>query len=1155
MKGSDNMKHKRFIVALMAISLMLSILPADVFAEEQDSNFEFASIRGVEMTPQEIGADEAILQDSGSTIRTLSLGQTYSFQISTELGTGRTQIKDACYYSGACYSYGQKKWESQSGGWVKVWDLFVDHQHWYYPTQALSSGTVIGGVAELTYDEYGTEFQITTLRPGRIKVQYHLAYSWSNTYYDNLYKDNRTTTGYAEDILTCEFFVPGPQVTMTYDPCGGICSAAPKEVTFGQYYGTLPVPTRTDFEFVGWSRSQSYFNKVDPKDYITEDRDFTLFAHWLPKLKLSFDLNGAASTLNPIIVLPGQPYGTLPVPPSRSGYFFMGWYTDPVEGERISETDEVTYDSDFTLYAHWCTLYPNGGVLTEASNKALPVLKRSGYTFMGWFTEQLGGIKATEQYLYSLPKETELYAHWGIPGKVQSAAYGDEYYRLAAVTEEDRALWFSGEEASNGSSVNSTFDYIIDHVASYTYYDYNGTTTTGAAIREDGSLWMWGDNQYEQITTGKMDDTLGLTHVMDGVAEVSISNGVTAALRRDGSLWVWGNNEVGLMGNTLVESSGEPYRALDRVVSFRNTGWAIYAIREDKTLWAWGSNTQGALGNGSSDVICCTPRQILDEVASLPELGDYGVCFAIRTDNSLWSWGEIGSLLGRETAETWEKRIPGKVLDNVITFEIVDRGVAIATCSDGLLYIWGKGYSGLEGSTSSTPYRMDNVQSVVLGQFAAILKKDGTLWMCGYNSGQILNPSRGENSIVSTPQLMKEGIVSIYEEGGFNCAVDENGAHWIWLGWDYDGIAGDGSPVGTYHGGPIRWMNGFTSAFIRITGWGNEWSVCARKTDGTLSLWGRNRHGYLDSDKEKIFTSPVNALSDVASLSLNFYGKASAIKTDGSLWVGASGGFRQCVLPVPIYESLPLYICSDPGKVYDGQPVANPEAGGNAASATVTFAYFTDIGCTDMTSAENGGASSAGNAPVDPGTYWVRATATDREGNTITSDAYAFTIQEAPPRTVTFYANDGSAAFETQTTNAGRKVELKANTFIRSGYSFNGWNTKPDGSGVSYSDGAETVLTDNLALYAQWITCYEIVSVNSVGTTILFSVICPEDGVTVICASYGTTGQMMEVRLLNVEKSVNEKSYEINLSVPDYESIRLFMVDNHWKPLCAATDA
>ena len=98
-------------------------------------------------------------------------------------------------------------------------------------------------------------------------------------------------------------------------------------------------------------------------------------------------------------------------------------------------------------------------------------------------------------------------------------------------------------------------------------------------------------------------------------------------------------------------------------------------------------------------------------------------------------------------------------------------------------------------------------------------------------------------------------------------------------------------------------------------------------------------------------------------------------------------------------------------------------------------------------------------------------------------------------------------------------------------------------------------LTDNLALYAQWITCYEIVSVNSVGTTILFSVICPEDGVTVICASYGTTGQMMEVRLLNVEKSVNEKSYEINLSVPDYESIRLFMVDNHWKPLCAATDA
>lgn len=53
------------------------------------------------------------------------------------------------------------------------------------------------------------------------------------------------------------------------------------------------------------------------------------------------------------------------------------------------------------------------------------------------------------------------------------------------------------------------------------------------------------------------------------------------------------------------------------------------------------------------------------------------------------------------------------------------------------------------------------------------------------------------------------------------------------------------------------------------------------------------------------------------------------------------------------------------------------------------------------------------------------------------------------------------------------EVKLTKNKFTRVGYKFNGWNTKPDGSGVSYSDeqtvkNLTSVDSTTIMLYAQW---------------------------------------------------------------------------------------
>ncbi|MBR1497401.1 MAG: leucine-rich repeat protein, partial [Oscillospiraceae bacterium] len=70
--------------------------------------------------------------------------------------------------------------------------------------------------------------------------------------------------------------------------------------------------------------------------------------------------------------------------------------------------------------------------------------------------------------------------------------------------------------------------------------------------------------------------------------------------------------------------------------------------------------------------------------------------------------------------------------------------------------------------------------------------------------------------------------------------------------------------------------------------------------------------------------------------------------------------------------------------------------------------------------------------------------------------------------TVTFNANGGSGTMAAQTFTAGEGIMLNANSFTRSGYTFNGWNTVANGSGTSYADRASVSPGANLTLYAQW---------------------------------------------------------------------------------------
>lgn len=75
---------------------------------------------------------------------------------------------------------------------------------------------------------------------------------------------------------------------------------------------------------------------------------------------------------------------------------------------------------------------------------------------------------------------------------------------------------------------------------------------------------------------------------------------------------------------------------------------------------------------------------------------------------------------------------------------------------------------------------------------------------------------------------------------------------------------------------------------------------------------------------------------------------------------------------------------------------------------------------------------------------------------------------EAVEYTLSYNANGGNGSMSSQTVTEGESTSLRTNSFTRDGYYFTGWNTKADGSGTSYGDGAVVTFTQDMLLYAQW---------------------------------------------------------------------------------------
>lgn len=215
-------------------------------------------------------------------------------------------------------------------------------------------------------------------------------------------------------------------------------------VLFGSESFLLPVPTRIGYTFQGWfSASGIQYTSANGQNVRTlEEEELVLIAHWTPTVyTITYVLNGGINSgNNPTQVNITQSYNLSN--PTRSGYRFVGWYTDSNFTKNISRIDSCT--SNLTLYAKWDKLYyltiqHDGKNETyegvHGQKITLPTFAKVGYD--GYLYNQAEGSKyAFGSDFYFDNKNLTLVVMWE-----SNDLYGEYTVRSNQVTITDNGRW------------------------------------------------------------------------------------------------------------------------------------------------------------------------------------------------------------------------------------------------------------------------------------------------------------------------------------------------------------------------------------------------------------------------------------------------------------------------------------------------------------------------------------------------------------------------------------------------------------------------------------------------------------------------------------------------------------------------------------------
>lgn len=261
-------------------------------------------------------------------------------------------------------------------------------------------------------------------------------------------------------------------------------------------------------------------------------------------------------------------------------------------------------------------------------------------TLWAWGNNHYGQIGTDTQGSYIVvPTQIGTDTNW------KEAAAG--YWGSMAI-KTDGSLWSWGSNAYGYLGNGQATTYLTatpEQVGTQTdWKSIAGRHRHCVAIKNNGTLWAWGYNNFGQLGVGSQGTDIH-TPVQIGNANdwKWIENGeeFSYALKNNNTLWVWGHGgALGIIATQPTQigtHSDWKYVAIDAWYSFRK---AALLIKQNGTLWAWGSDADERLGNGSQQGDYDMPTQISVATDWVSAAIGYKEANAIKADGSFWVWGE-----------------------------------------------------------------------------------------------------------------------------------------------------------------------------------------------------------------------------------------------------------------------------------------------------------------------------------------------------------------------------------------------------------------------------------------------------------------------------------------------------------------------------------